>query len=292
MFSLVGPGLMLAAAIFFSTYGILIKVMDSAFSVWDIAFYRFLGSLVIFAPAGFLKYQPFKTPTPKLMILRGITGSVAFISLVLSIRLIPVSTALVLFYSFPAFAALFEVVFLKVKISFIEIICIILAFTGIFIMLDFQMESLFLGQIMGINAGLFAGLSVCIIKILRPNNGSIPIYLYFCLVGGILTAPVFFFRPHWPANGLDTILILVMIFSASLGQIAMNEGFKYCKSWEGGLFLTTELIFVSVFGLFFLGETATWRFFTGGALIFASVVTVHMLRKDKRLPDVVTKVPQ
>jgi hypothetical protein len=64
----------------------------------------------------------------------------------------------------------------------------------------------------------------------------------------------------------------------------MNEGFRYCKSWEGGLFLTSEVIFASVFVLVFLSESVTWRFWVGGILIFTSVIVLN-LGSTRRQPD-------
>jgi hypothetical protein len=57
----------------------------------------------------------------------------------------------------------------------------------------------------------------------------------------------------------------------------MNMGFRYCKSWEGGLFLTSEMVFTSLFGIFFLHELVTWRFLGGGLLILASNYDVKSL---------------
>jgi drug/metabolite transporter (DMT)-like permease len=104
----VGPLLMLAAAFLFSVMDVLINLTGPAFRTWDIAFYRFGFGLVILIGILGWKGNPFKTDNLKLMMIRGISGSLAFLSLVTAIQLIPISTAIVLFFSFPAFAALFK----------------------------------------------------------------------------------------------------------------------------------------------------------------------------------------
>ena len=56
----------------------------------------------------------------------------------------------------------------------------------------------------------------------------------------------------------------------------MNQGYQYCKSWEGGLFLTSEMVFAAALGIVFLGELVSWRFWIGGLLILASTVLLNV----------------
>jgi drug/metabolite transporter (DMT)-like permease len=55
----------------------------------------------------------------------------------------------------------------------------------------------------------------------------------------------------------------------------MNQGFRYCKSWEGGLFLMAEVIFTAILGILYLGEPMTWRFWLGGFLVLASAIALN-----------------
>jgi hypothetical protein len=51
-----------------------------------------------------------------------------------------------------------------------------------------------------------------------------------------------------------------------------------CRSWEGGLYMTSEMVFTAIAGIVLLGDPAGWRFWTGGALILGSAVTVQVQR--------------
>ncbi|RLA92430.1 MAG: hypothetical protein DRG34_00175 [Deltaproteobacteria bacterium] len=55
----------------------------------------------------------------------------------------------------------------------------------------------------------------------------------------------------------------------------MNQGFRYCKSWGGGLFLMAAVVFTSSLGILFLGEPVTWRFLAGGFLVLGSAVALN-----------------
>ena len=178
-----GPAFMLSSAFFFAILGLLIKLLSPSFSVWDIAMYRFGGGAIILLAIfgwreNFVLHGNFK-----LMIARGISGSLAFILIIISIRQIPLSTAMVIFYCFPAFAAIFSPMLFGDKISRLDIVCIAVALIGVGILFDIQLAESFWGQILALVASIFAGLTISLIKKLRDNHGSVTIYFYFCIIG-------------------------------------------------------------------------------------------------------------
>jgi drug/metabolite transporter (DMT)-like permease len=122
---------------------------------------------------------------------------------------------------------------------------------------------------------MFAGIAVCLIKKLRENNGPVIIYFYFCLVGGLIAFPPFIAGPRLPASAGSALLVLFLVLIFLAAQLLMNQGFKYCRSWEGGLFLSSETLFTSVVGICFLGDPVTWHFWIGGSLIVGSVVLLN-----------------
>jgi drug/metabolite transporter (DMT)-like permease len=284
--ALAGPLLMLTAAFLFAVLDGLIKSLGPSFRVWDIAFYRFgCGLVILIATFGWRK-NPFTGHNTRLLIIRGITGCAAFLSLVTAIRLIPISTAMVLFYSFPAFAAILSPFIFREAITKIEIVFVMIAFCGVVVLFDFSMEGAVFGQAMGIVAGFFAGLTVTIIKKLRDNNGPVTIYLYFCLLGTVITLPAYMVEPQIPTIRVEWLIVGGIVFISIFAQLIMNQGFKYCKSWEGGLFLTSELIFTSIIGIVLFCETVTWRFWVGSALIFSSAVLLNRSIAQKNAAEI------
>ncbi|MGD8991983.1 MAG: DMT family transporter [Desulfobacterales bacterium] len=272
--------LMLASAFLFSILDGLIKLIGPTFRVWDIAFYRFGFGLVLLIVILGWKHNPFKVDNLKLMIIRGITGTIAFLLLVVAIRLIPISTAMVLFFSFPAFAALFSFILFGEHISIGQIACVLGALLGAAILFDYQLSDNLWGQAAGLTSGIFAGVTVCLIKKLRETNGAAVIYLYFCLLGAVITFPVFIIDPRLPATGVEWLMTAGIVFSALAAQLLMNQGFRYCKSWEGGLILTSEVVFTALLGILFLGEIFSWRFGYGslmivGSAVFANFTGIH-----------------
>ena len=284
---LAGPLIMLASALLFTVHNGFVKMIGPSFSAWDIAFYRFGCGLVILIAIFGWRGNPFRGHNPGLLIIRGITGSIAFLSLITAIRHIPLSTATVLFYSFPAFAAFFSQQLFGEKISRTEIFFILVALGGVTVIFDYEFGGAVFGQIMAVLAGIFAGLTVSIIRKLRASNGSVIIYLYFCMLGSIITLPSYIADPRIPATAIEWLCVGGIVSTSVVAQLLMTHGFQYCKSWEGGLYLMAEVIFTSLLGILFFIEIVDWRFWASGLLIFGSALGLNQIRARGDTPNVI-----
>jgi drug/metabolite transporter (DMT)-like permease len=280
--SVAGPLLMLSAALLFTLLNVFVKLLGPAFTVWHIGFFRFFGGLVVLISVFGRHRNPYRGFNTRLLIIRGCVGSIAFISFITAIRLLPVSMALVIFYSFPAFSAVFSYLIYGEKIGKFEIACISVVVIGVGVLFDFQLAGGLLGQILALVASLFAGMTVTLIRSLREKNGPVVIYLYFCTMGAMITLPKFIMYPIFPSTSTEWVMILGIIFFSVSAQLLMNQGFFYCRGWEGGVFMSSEVIFTGVVGIVFMGDPATPRFWIGGLMIFGSVVALNRLKANGR----------
>ena len=286
MGEMAGPLLMLAAAILFTLLNFMIKLLNPEYTVWHIVFYRCFGGMVLlvlmFAHNG---QNPFKGYNIPLLMTRGCIGSVAFCCLVMAIKILPLSTAAVIFYSYPAFAALFAFILYRETLGMGEFASIFAVIAGVAVLFDFHLAGGLFGQTMAVVAAAFAGLTVTLIRTLRLHNGPVVIYLYFCAMGSLVTLPMFINSPGIPLNFKDFSIITGMILTSVSAQILMNQGFFHCRGWEGGVFMSSEVIFTAIAGIIFLNDPVPWRFWTGGAIIMGSVVILARLKKNTIHPS-------
>jgi len=283
-----GPILMLLAALLFTIMNVLVKLMPQNYTVWHLGFIRCFGGMTaLVISAGFplqgTRRNPYSGHNIPLLILRGCVGSIAFFCVVTSLRILPVSTACVLFYSYPVFAALFGFIIYRETINIRQIGCVTLLIAGISVLFDFNFTGNTYGQIMAIIGALFAGLTVTLIRSLRAKNGPVVIYLYFCTMGTLLTLPAFIMNPLNPASALEWAMILGIICTSLFAQLIMNQGFFFCKGWEGAIYMSSETVFTAIVGIAFLNDPATWRFFAGALFIVGSGLALSKLGK-KRIP--------
>ena len=278
-----GPLFMLSAALLFTLVNTLVKLLGTDYTVWSIGFYRFFGGAVMLI-AVFGRYQnPFRGHNIRLLIIRGCVGCSAFICIVTAIRQLPVSTALIIFYSFPAFSAICSFIIYKERIGMLEIACITTVLIGVGILFDFQLAGgRLLGQVIALVGAAFAGLTVTLIRTLREKNGPVTIYLYFCTMGIIVTAPMFARHPILPSTPVGWGMVLGLIFASLTGQLLMNQGFFYCRGWEGGMLMSSEVIFTATVGILFWRDPVSWRFWIGGLMILISVIALNRLKSIGR----------
>jgi drug/metabolite transporter (DMT)-like permease len=276
--ALAGPLFMLAAALFFAMLNVCIKLLGSEFSPWDIAFYRSFGGMVLLHLIFGRHRNLYRSGSMPLLVARGCVGAVAFLAMVMAIRLLPVSTAMVIFFTYPAFAALFSVLLFGERLNRHEFFCLALVLIGAAVLFDFRLTGSLAGQGIALLGGIFAGLAMTLIQKLRRSNGSVIIYLYFCTMCALVSAPGYLLDPTFPTTWVEGGLVLAIILSSLTAQLLMNRGFFYCRGWEGGVFMSSEVIFTASVGITLLGEPASWRFWLGGLLILGSVTLLNYLR--------------
>lgn len=273
-----GPLFMLAAALLYTLLTLQVKLIGPAYSAWDIGFYRFAGGIIVLVAVFGRHRNPFRGHNTRLLLIRGVTGSIAFICMVTAIQRLPISTALVIFYSFPAFSAVFSYFIYGERVGKLEIACIVGVLAGVGVLFDFQPGGEPFGQAMALLGGAFAGLTVTLIRTLREQNGPVIIYLYLCSMGVFVTAPMFVLQPTWPSTPMEWAMIPGIVFTSVTAQLLMNQGFFYCRGWEGGVFMSSEVVFTAIVGIAFLGDPASWRFWAGGIAVLASVVALNRLK--------------
>lgn len=276
-----GPLFMLSAALLFTLMSIIVKLMPPNYTIWHLGFIRCFGGLLVLLTVFSRNGNPFKGHNYPLLILRGGCGSVAFFFVVTSVRILPISTAVVLFYAFPVFAALFGFLIYRETLNRYQMICIAVLVAGVAVLFDFRLTGSAFGQAMAIIGAVFAGFTVTLIRSLRNNNGPVVIYLYFCLMGSLVTLPKCLADPLLPATSAEWAMILGIVFASVAAQLLMNQGFFFCKGFEGAAYMSSETVFTAVVGIVFLNDPATPHFFLGALLILGAGLAMHWLGRSK-----------
>lgn len=274
--------LMILSAFFFAITDIFIKLISPSISVVQIAFFRFAIGAITLWPMLISTGQPLKGNSTQVLLIRGFTGTAAFFCLIESISMIPLSNAMILFYTFPLFAAFFSFIMFRERFKKIELFLLVTGAIGVYILINPTSSSnLSIGHLFGILAGFFAGLTIVLIRKLSEKNGSLIIYFYFCIVGGLVSFPFIAIKFNPPGYGqVFLLIILALIFLVA--QLLMNQGFKFCKASEGGIILMSEVIFTGIAGFVLFNDLLTLTFLSGSFLIIASGVGLNLVNRAMR----------
>ena len=280
-----GLGLMLLAAFLFSFSDIFIKYLSPSIPAIQIAFFRFGLGVFILWPCLSSKGISLRGNQTRILILRGIFGTLSFFCLLKSIAMIPLANAIVLLYTFPLFTVLFSFLIFRTALEKGEFLLITIGSVGIYILANPTFDSFNKGYIFGLLSGCFGGLAMVSIYKARQTNGPLIIYFYFCLIGGITTLP-FFIRNFKVPEVHHGILLVLLALMLLVGQVTMNHGFSFCKASEGSLILMSEIVFAGIAGFLIFKDPITLNFLAGAFLIVGSGVGLNLLRRMSRHPPV------
>jgi drug/metabolite transporter (DMT)-like permease len=273
-----GLMLMVLSAFFFAVSDVLVKFMSPSVGIIQIAFFRFLVGGLILWPVLVSGRSSLKGKSTGALVLRGVAGTLAFFCLIKSIAMIPLSHAMVLFYTFPLFATVFSFLLLRERLRKSEIMLIVVGMIGIYILINPSSHIYTMGHIFGFLAGGCAGLVMVLTRKLRKTNGPLIIYLYFCIVGGIASFPFFVVSIRIPdLEQVSFLIVLAVMFL--IAQILMNQGFKFCTAPEGSVILMSEVVFAGIAGVLLFNDSLSPSFWAGACLIVGSGLGLNLIKR-------------
>lgn len=271
-----GYVLMALAALFYAMSDVLLKLL-SAFPAGEIGFFRFAIGGAILWPLMASKGVALRGRGTGLLLLRGAFGTVSFFLLQRSITLVPLSNAMVLFYTYPLFVVLFSFFLLGERLEAGKIVLILVGVLGIYVFVNPGAGPSFgLGYVFGLLGSVLGAVAMVMIRKARASNGALIIYFYFCLVGGLISIPMMFLRFRIPGPQ-EALLLVVLALLILAGQLLMNQGFWDCKAAEGALLLMSEVVFAGIAGILVFRDPVTPRFLAGASLIVGSGAGLNLM---------------
>ena len=265
-----GTVILIGACCLFAVSNSLVKQVTGSFSTGEIAFARFgIGALIL---SPLLLYQKISLDKRDLffLTLRGLSGVLTFYAFVLALKHSSLSVAVMLLFTSPVWALLLGASFLKERLTLERIGGIIIAFTGIWILINPSSTGIEIGHLYGLTAGIFSGMNFVLTRYLRIRHNAPLIYTFQCYVGTIASIPFL-------VGNIQTIeltegllfLLFVAVFGL-LAQITMAYGLRFIYAAEGATLMMAEAVFTATAGFFLFKEVLTLQFTFGAIMILGS----------------------
>ena len=275
-----GPFLVFLGACTLSFGGLIVKSFEGA-NLWQILFWRsvFFSIVVLFFLL--LNYKKnffnsiYKIGLPGFF--GGIVLSCGYAGYVFAMYNTTVANANFIIQTQTIFLAIFGYIFLKEKISILTITSIVLAFSGIFLMLGGSLNS---GQMIGNIAAFIMPISfaVLILTVRKyPNVDMIPLQL-IAGIGAIILG--YLFSSQIMISSYDIFLgFIAGFFQVGLGFIFITIGAKTTPSALVGIIMLTEAILGPLWAWLFINETPPLVVLVGGSIVLSAVVLQFFNRK-------------
>ena len=261
--------------------GPLIREFEGA-DPWQILFWRSLFFVLAIVTFLFLIYKKQAFSIIKKAGFAGILGGVflstSFVGYIFAMTETTIANVVFIISSQTLFLAVFGYFFLKEKISLRSFIAIILAVSGVILMVG---DSISAGSLIGNLAALLIPINFSILIIIirkHPNLDMIPAIFY----SGILSAIYGFILSEsltisYKDLGLSFLLGVPQL---AFGFIFVTIGSRTTPAATVGLLMLTESIFGPIWGWLIYNEMPPMSVFIAGAMIITAVI-IRSFEKTK-----------
>ena len=210
--------------------------------------------------------------------LGGFVMSFSFIAFVFAMRNTSVANVVFIISTQTMFLAAFGFFYLKEKISLIGFISIVLAMSGITVMIGDSISSgTLFGNLIALTIPVSFSILVMIIR-KNPNLDLVPAIWYasiFSIIYSITMVESFKFTQHDIFMGF-----LLGVPQLAFGFICITIGSRTVRSVTIGLLMLTETIFAPLWVWLFINEVPPTSVFIGGFIIILAIILKSF---DKKL---------
>jgi drug/metabolite transporter (DMT)-like permease len=214
------PGVLyaLSAYALYSCCDAIIKGLGSGLSVYELAFFTTLFSLVpviVTTPKGENWLQLFRLKHPWLLNLRGLSGMLGNLCIIYAFVTIPLAEAYSLAFLAPVFIVFISVWLLAEKVSIPRWLLLAASFLGVLIVVRPGFRELHLGHVAAIAAAICGAITTSVLRRIAKDEMRISLIgvasLYILVVNGALIVATGGF--HWP----DLRQLLLLLSVGALG---------------------------------------------------------------------------
>ena len=281
-----GPFLVFLGACSLSFGGLIVKSFEGA-NLWQILFWRSLFFIIIVTIFLFITYKKNFFSSFKKAGIPGLIGGIVlssgFCGYVFAMYNTTVANTNFIIQTQTIFLAIFGYFFLKEKISKITLASIILAISGIILMVG---NSLSPGQMTGNIAAFIMPISFAfLILIIRkyPQIDMVPIQL----IAGILAMIIGYLMSVKIQISINDIFLgfLAGFFQLGFGFILITIGARTTPSAMVGIIMLTEAVFGPLWAWLFINENPPFIVLIGGSIVIFAVLLqfLNLLYKDKAI---------
>lgn len=261
---------MLLSTLAFAVMNGVVKYLDG-FNAYEKVFFRSLGTLIFTMPYLIYKRIPLLGNKRVLLIARGIIGAISLILFFLSLKYLPVGTAVTLRYMSPIFAAIFAAIWLKETIKPWQWLFFIMALSGVFILQGFDGATSLVGLLLVLTSALCMGLVFVVISKIGKQDHPMVIINYFMIIGTILGGLLALNDWKTPV-GNEWFLLLGLGVVGFIGQLFMTKSFQIASTNQVAPLKYLEVIFTVIIGVVWFLEIYTIWSIVGILLVITGLV--------------------
>lgn len=272
---------MLMSTFYFALMNILIKKL-SHLPAMEIVFFRCFVSMIICFGIIFRSKISWIGSNRKLLLARGFFGTLALFTYFLTIKALPLGTAVTIQYISPIFSTIIGIYLLKEKVMPIQWVFFITSFVGVLIIKGFNLDIPTFILILGLISALCSGFAYNFVRSMKEKENPIVVVLHFQLFGTIsgLIAAIFFWEMP---IGIEWLYLLGIGILTQLGQINLTLALQEEKLADVSILNYLGVLYALVFGMVLFGEIYDRWTLLGIFFIIGGVLLNYFYKKRLKL---------
>ena len=274
-----GTFLLLLTYFFFSVMELSAKELGQIFNPFQIVFSRYLSQLIILLILFNKNTITFlKSPFPSLQILRGALLLITTCFMFSGLAYLPFAENIAIYMIGPVITTILAFLILKEKISFVQVVIVIIGLIGAIIIANPNSASFNFAIIFPFLAALCFAFFTISTKFLNSSDSNQTTLLYTAITGTILSLPFIIFFWEWP-NLNQTMLMFCLGLLATLGHFLFIEALKIVNASFAAPFVYLTVLLAAFWGYILYEEVPQQNTILGAFLIIIAGIIITKLKK-------------
>ncbi len=207
-----------------------------------------------------------------LHVLRASAGLVSMYCYFYALAHMKLAEAVLLSYTSPLFIPIIAFLWLHEPLNRRIRIAVVIGFAGVLLILKPGLSIFQPVALVALSAALFASLAMVTIRRMSDTERPESIVFFFTLLSTVISAVPLTWA--WQVPGREALVILVFLgLAAMAGQLLMTKGYGLAPAAQVGPFVYCSVVFASIIGWVFWGESLDPLSVVGSLLVFLAGIT-------------------
>ena len=246
----------------------------------EIVFFRCFVSMLLCLAIIFKEKADWKGSNRKLLLARGIFGTIAVYTFFVTLHNIPLGTAVTIQYLSPIFTTIIAIFLLKEKVKPLQWIFFLVSFTGVLIIKGFDNRISLAMLAVGIISALSSGFAYNFVRSLKQKEHTMVVVLHFQLIGAITGLVFTLFNFQMP-QGIEWVYLIMIGVCTQLGQVELTKALQQEKIANVTIFNYLGILYALVAGYIFFGEHYEGLAIAGITLVIGGVLMNYFYQRSQ-----------
>jgi len=268
-----------AAATIWGSAGVFVKILD--LPPTTLSFFRFVVPTLVLALLVKKRLVRKKGRNTKVMLGASFLFAIRLPFYYLAFLLTSIGNAIIIFYTWPIFAAIFSSFYLKEKVTKAKTVLFVLSFLGIILMFSNKEFTFggndFIGMTAMLASSVMIAISTPLFKKELVKYSRTETIFFQNVVGAFLFLPFMIVNRPFPSFSQVAVASVYALLIGLVGHYFFFSGLKRLKMSTASLLSYFEVVSAIVLGVIIFKEVVTPLMLFGGGMIVISSILVTRL---------------